>query len=54
MRSKISESLEAWLNARPEATRQHDAVIIAQRAACRVLPIVMISLTFRDGRRNVN
>jgi len=35
------DSLEAWLNARPEATRQQDAVTIAHRAAMRVLPLYL-------------
>lgn len=32
------ESLKAWLQARPEETRQADAVTIANRAALRVMP----------------
>ena len=38
---KDEESLEAWLNARPEATRQKDAVTLAHRAAMRVLPLYL-------------
>lgn len=33
------ETLKAWLDARPEETRQRDAVIIAHRSAMRVLPL---------------
>jgi len=33
------DSLRAWLNERPEALRQKEAVTIAHRAAMRVLPI---------------
>jgi hypothetical protein len=33
------DSLKAWLDARPEETRQHDAVVIAQRTACRLLSL---------------
>lgn len=32
------KTLKAWLDARPEDTRQRDAVVIAHRAAMRVLP----------------
>ena len=34
-----SESLEAWLNERPEDLRRHCAVFIASRAASRIAPI---------------
>ncbi len=36
---KNEESLKAWLNARPEATRQSAAIAIAQRSAARVFPV---------------
>ena len=35
------EDVEAWVKARPEATRQLDAVVLASRAALRVLPYLM-------------
>ena len=35
---KDEQTLRAWLNARPEETRQTDAIAIAQRCALRVLP----------------
>ena len=38
---KDNDSLQAWLEARPEASRQADAEVIAQRAAMRVLPLVL-------------
>lgn len=38
---KDRKSFEAWLNARPEATRQQEAVTLAHRAAMRVLPIYL-------------
>lgn len=49
---KISEikdrlSLEAWLEARPEVTRQHDGVAIAHRAAMRVLPAYLMWIARR-------
>ncbi|MBZ4022840.1 hypothetical protein CKO11_10250 [Rhodobacter sp. TJ_12] len=36
---KNEETLQAWLDARPEDTRQREAVTLAHRAAMRVLPI---------------
>jgi hypothetical protein len=36
---KDRKSLEAWLTARPGATRRSDSIIIAHRAALRVLPL---------------
>jgi hypothetical protein len=34
------ESFEAWLKARPEATRRQEAVALAHRAAMRVVPFL--------------
>lgn len=38
------ETLEAWLNARPKAARQREAVLLAHRAAMRVLPFYLRAL----------
>ncbi|AOZ69852.1 hypothetical protein LPB142_11410 [Rhodobacter xanthinilyticus] len=38
------KTLQAWLAARPETTQQRDAVIIAHRAAMRVLPLFVQEL----------
>lgn len=46
------ETLEAWLNARPEAVRQRDAVIMAHRAALRVLPLYLGNLDHTWARKN--
>jgi hypothetical protein len=34
------ESFEAWLKARPEATRRQEALALAHRAAMRVVPLL--------------
>lgn len=47
---KDKDSLQAWLKARPEASRQADAIVIAQRAALRVLPLWLD----RPGKRARN
>ena len=43
-RIKDKDSLKSWLEARPEETRQRDAVKIAHRSAMRALPIFIHSL----------
>jgi hypothetical protein len=43
---KDKESLEAWLNERPEAVRQNCAVFIAARSALRVLPVAVDGFQF--------
>ena len=44
------KSLEAWLNARPEDSREADALAIAQRAALRVLALFLAQLNADDDR----
>ncbi|UWQ90042.1 hypothetical protein K3727_14705 [Rhodobacteraceae bacterium M382] len=45
------KSFEAWLNQRPEATRQQEAVILASRLAMRVLPMWWAGLTSDQARK---
>ena len=42
---KDEETLKAWLNARSEASRQSDAIAIAQRCALRVFPLFAKEMT---------
>ena len=48
---KDKESLEAWLNERPEAVRNNYAVFIAARSALRVMPIAVDGFQFADWSR---
>jgi hypothetical protein len=45
------EDVERWLKARPEATRQRDATILASRATLRVWPVLALELGQRSERR---
>ncbi|MBD3788229.1 MAG: hypothetical protein IE922_14925 [Sphingomonadales bacterium] len=46
------ETLKAWLDARPEETRQRDAAILAHRAAMRVLPYYLRALNTDWARKD--
>ena len=48
---KDRDSLKAWLDARPEETRQRDAVVIAQRASNRAFPLYVRSLKTKRAQK---
>mgnify|MGYP006956413716 CR=1 FL=1 len=50
---KDEESLKAWLDARPKATRQQEAVTLAHRAAMRVLPIFLTGIAGRSPENDL-
>lgn len=45
------EELKAWLNARPEETLRAEALVIASRAALRVLPVCVEAFESDQSRK---